>query len=80
MEDNYTQQKLLYKVRVEKGKVYFWCVCGLSKKQPFCDSAHKTEGKVKSLKYIPTESTDVFFCGCKMTKHKPLCDGSHSIP
>ena len=80
MEDNYIQQKPPYKVKVEKGKVYFWCVCGLSKKQPFCDGAHKIEGKFKSLKYIATESNEVFFCGCKMTKHQPLCDGSHSKP
>jgi len=53
-------------------------VCGLSKKQPFCDGAHKKDGKVKSLKYIATENTEVFFCGCKKTGHQPLCDGSHS--
>ena len=38
-----------YKVMVEKGKTYFWCACGKSQKQPFCDGSHKTEGKFKSL-------------------------------
>ena len=73
-------QKSPYKVMVEKDKTYFWCTCGLSKKQPFCDGSHKTEGKYKSFKYLATENKEVYFCGCKMTKHPALCDGSHSKP
>ena len=80
MEKPVSAQKSPYKVKVEKDKIYFWCSCGLSKKQPFCDGSHKKEGKFKSLKYEATESKEVFFCGCKMTRHKPLCDGSHSKP
>ena len=34
-------QKSPYKVKVEKDKTYFWCSCGLSQKQPFCDASHK---------------------------------------
>ena len=71
-------QKSPYKVKVEKGKTYFWCTCGLSIKQPFCDGSHKKEGKFKSMKYLFQESKDVYFCGCKMTKQAPFCDGSHS--
>ena len=67
-----------YKVVVEKEKVYFWCACGLSQNQPFCDGAHKKEGKFKSIKYIASESNEIFFCGCKKTNNKPLCDGTHS--
>ena len=73
-----TPQKNSYKVIIEKGKTYFWCSCGLSQKQPFCDGTHKKEGKFKSIKYIAEESKEIFFCGCKMTKHPPLCDASHS--
>ena len=51
MENPATPQKNPYKIRVEKGKTYFWCACGLSLKQPFCDGSHKKEGKFKSLKY-----------------------------
>ena len=80
MEKPTTPQNGPYKVKVEKDKTYFWCACGLSQKQPFCDSSHKKEGKFKSLKYLATESKEVFFCGCKMTGHQPLCDGSHSSP
>ena len=78
MENPATPQKGPYKARVETGKTYFWCACGLSLKQPFCDSTHKKEGKFKSIKYIAEESKEIFFCGCKMTKHPPLCDASHS--
>ena len=80
MEKPVSAQKSPYKVKVEKGKTYFWCACGLSRKQPFCDGSHKKERKFKSLKYLATESKEVFFCGCKMTGHQPLCDGSHSKP
>ena len=78
MEKPASQQKGPYKVKVEKGKLYFWCSCGLSQKQPFCDGSHKKGGKYKSLKYIANENKEEFFCGCKTTKKQPLCDGSHS--
>jgi len=78
MKNPATPQKSPYKVMIEKDKVYFWCACGLSQKQPFCDGSHKREGEFKSIKYIAEESKKIFFCGCKMTKHPPFCDGSHS--
>ena len=80
MEKPVSAQKSPYKVKVEKGKTYFWCACGLSLKQPFCDGSHRKEGKFKSLKYLATESKKMFFCGCKMTSNQPLCDGSYSKP
>ena len=80
MEKPVSVQKSPYKVKVEKEKIYFWCACGLSQKQPFCDGSHKKKRKFKSLRYLATESKEVFFCGCKMTSHQPLCDGSHSKP
>jgi len=70
-------QKAPYKVRVEKGKSYFWCSCGLSKKQPFCDSSHNKEGIFEPVKYTASSDKMVFFCGCKLTKHLPFCDNSH---
>ena len=65
-----------YGVEVEEGKTYFWCACGRSKKQPFCDGSHKDTG-FSPVKYQATESRKVFFCGCKQTASQPLCDGSH---
>ena len=72
-------QNAPYKVKVEKDKTYFWCSCGLSKKQPFCDGSHKG-GFFKSVKYLAKSDKEVWFCGCKRTKHQPFCDGSHSKP
>ena len=64
-------------VEVEAGQNYFWCACGLSKKQPFCDGSHK-ETNFTPLKYTAEESRKVFFCCCKATASQPLCDGSHN--
>tara|TARA_Y100000590_G_C15707757_1_gene1009257 strand:- start:1103 stop:1345 length:243 start_codon:yes stop_codon:yes gene_type:complete len=80
MENSKASQKTPYKVKVEKGKTYFWCSCGVSQKQPFCDGAHKKQGKFKSVKYVADEDKEVYFCGCKITQHQPFCDGSHSKP
>ena len=80
MTNPVSPQKSPYKVIVEEDKTYFWCGCGLSKKQPFCDGSHKKDGKYKSIKYLAEESKEMYFCGCKMTKHPPFCDGSHSKP
>jgi CDGSH iron-sulfur domain-containing protein 3 len=65
-----------FAVAVEKGKDYYWCACGLSKSQPFCDGSHKpTEFTPK--KFTAEESVTVYFCGCKQSKRGVLCDGSH---
>ena len=69
-----------YKVKVEKDKTYFWCACGLSNKQPFCNGSHEKEGYFKPVKYLAKSDKEVWFCGCKSTKHQPFCDGSHSKP
>jgi len=65
-----------YRVEVEAGQSYFWCACGLSKSQPFCDGSHKDTG-FTPVKYEATEAKKVFFCGCKNTESQPMCDGSH---
>ncbi|MEX1664300.1 CDGSH iron-sulfur domain-containing protein [Zhongshania arctica] len=65
-----------YAVDVESGKSYFWCACGESKSQPFCDGSHKGSD-FTPVKYEAKESKKVFFCGCKGTASKPMCDGSH---
>ena len=66
-----------YAVDVEAGKSYYWCACGKSAKQPFCDGAHKDTG-MTPLKFEATETKKVFFCGCKATAKQPMCDGTHS--
>jgi CDGSH-type Zn-finger protein len=66
-----------YAVNVEKGKDYYWCACGQSKTQPFCDGSHKGTN-FSPVKYQAGESKTVYFCGCKQTASQPLCDGSHA--
>lgn len=64
-------------VSVTEGKTYWWCACGLSKKQPFCDGSHaKTD--MAPVEYRATESKDRYFCLCKQTGNEPLCDGTHN--
>ena len=77
MEKPTISQKGPYQIKVEKDKTYFWCACGLSQKQPFCDGSHKKEGKFKSIKYLAKSDKVAFFCGCKYTEHSPFCDNSH---
>ena len=65
-------------IKVEAGKSYFWCSCGRSQTQPFCDGAHaKDETEFKPVKWVAPESNTFYFCTCKQTKNMPLCDGSH---
>ena len=61
---------------VEAGKSYWWCACGLSKTQPFCDGSHKG-GAFTPVEYKAAESGTVWFCACKRTMNQPLCDGTH---
>lgn len=63
-------------VDVQAGEIYWWCRCGLSKQQPFCDGSHKGS-EFSPLKYTAAESQKLWFCGCKQTRSAPLCDGSH---
>ena len=69
-------QKAPYPVEVEAGKSYFWCACGRSAKQPFCDGSPKGSSFVP-LKFTAEETKKVFLCGCKHSANKPYCDGSH---
>ena len=61
---------------VEAGKAYFWCACGLSKSQPFCDGSHKGTG-LAPMKYSVEKAGDYWLCDCKHSSKKPLCDGTH---
>jgi CDGSH-type Zn-finger protein len=58
---------------VEEGKTYYWCSCGKSKTQPFCDRDNCSQAVV----YTATVTETLYFCACKETKDPPLCDGSH---
>lgn len=65
-----------YPVTLEPGD-YWWCVCGLSKNQPFCDGSHK-DTDFGPLKFTITEKNTYYLCGCKRSADKPFCDGTHN--
>ncbi len=69
-------QKSPFGVDVEAGRTYWWCACGNSKRQPFCDGSHKA-GPFAPLEFVAPETKTLWFCGCKRSKHQPLCDGAH---
>ena len=69
-------QKAPYPVEVTEGKTYFWCACGSSQNQPFCDGSHKGTS-FTPVKHVAAGDGKLFFCGCKHSGKQPLCDGSH---
>jgi CDGSH-type Zn-finger protein len=70
-------QKGPFAVEVEAGKSYFWCACGRSANQPFCDGSHKDTG-FSPVKWQAEKAKTVYFCGCKNSANKPMCDGTHN--
>jgi len=69
-------QKAPYAVEVTGGKTYWWCSCGLSQKQPFCDGSHKGS-TFSPLSWTAEKDGQAWFCGCKQTGRSPMCDGRH---
>jgi mannose-6-phosphate isomerase-like protein (cupin superfamily)/CDGSH-type Zn-finger protein len=66
-----------YLVRLESGRTYFWCACGRSASQPFCDGSHRGTG-LTPHRIVATCSEEVLLCGCKRTCGAPFCDGTHT--
>ena len=75
-EEAIIAQKGPYSVEVEVGKTYYWCACGRSKNQPYCDGSHQGTG-FEPAAFIAEKSETVYLCGCKRTSNKPFCDGTH---
>ena len=65
-----------YAVEVEEGKKYFWCACGRSRNQPYCDGSHK-ETAFTPVDFTAEQTKTVYLCGCKRTGNRPFCDGTH---
>ncbi len=63
-------------VRTLEPGTYYWCACGRSKDQPFCDGSHQGTG-IEPVSFEITETRQVALCQCKRTATPPFCDGSH---
>ena len=79
MSDNAViAQKGPFQVNLDAGKAYFWCSCGRSAKQPFCDGSHK--GTTFLPKKFEVSAAGTFnLCGCKTSDDQPFCDGAHNM-
>lgn len=63
-------------VQLAAGKQYYWCTCGRSKSQPFCDGSHQGTG-FEPKAFSVNENKTAWLCTCKKTRNAPFCDGSH---
>lgn len=75
MSEPVIAQKKPYVLDLEPG-TYWWCACGRSKNQPFCDGSHQGTG-LQPVEFKLERRTQVALCGCKRTKTPPYCDGTH---
>lgn len=65
------------KVELKKGEESYWCACGLSKNQPYCDGSHRVTD-ITPKKFVAEETGDAYLCMCKHSKNPPYCDGTHA--
>ncbi|MDH4183449.1 MAG: CDGSH iron-sulfur domain-containing protein [Nitrospinota bacterium] len=75
-EEPKVAQKKPYVVELKAGETYYWCACGHSKNQPFCDASHKGKG-ITPIAFVSPKTEAAYLCGCKASKKKPFCDGTH---
>jgi CDGSH-type Zn-finger protein len=69
-------QKSPFAIEVEAGKSYWWCSCGKSATQPFCDGSHKGSD-FSPVEYKADKTEAAYFCGCKHSANGVMCDGTH---
>ena len=75
MTEPISSQNEPYEVELEAGR-YWWCACGRSKTQPFCDGTHK-DTDITPVEFTIEEKMTVWLCGCRKSGSKPMCDGTH---
>lgn len=75
MEKPNIAQKMPYVLDMEAG-TYYWCACGQSSNQPYCDGSHK-DTPFSPIKLELEDAKKVAWCGCKHSSNTPFCDGTH---
>lgn len=75
MNEPKVAQRAPYALEVNAG-TYWWCACGRSRNQPFCDGSHQGTG-LAPLEFTVAERSKIWLCGCKHTAGPPFCDGTH---
>jgi mannose-6-phosphate isomerase-like protein (cupin superfamily)/CDGSH-type Zn-finger protein len=63
---------------LKAGRAYYWCSCGRSRRQPWCDGSHAGTGFSPVEFQAPADGEEALLCGCKHTKTPPYCDGAHT--
>jgi CDGSH-type Zn-finger protein len=76
MADPVVAQRGPYAIELGAGE-HWWCACGRSKTQPFCDGSHKGTG-ITPMKFTADKNEKLWLCGCKASGNKPFCDGTHN--
>lgn len=76
MDKPVVSQKSPIAVDVKKGETYYWCACGRSAGQPFCDGSHKATS-ITPVAFTAEKDETAYLCACKNTKNAPFCDGTH---
>jgi len=75
MDKAIVAKKGSFELTLETGR-YWYCTCGRSQQQPFCDGSHNGTS-FSPLEFVLDKKTRVTLCGCKQTSVPPHCDGSH---
>jgi CDGSH iron-sulfur domain-containing protein 3 len=75
MAEPLSTQNYPYALELETGE-YWWCACGRSSSQPFCDGSHESTD-ISPMPVTLTQSTKVWLCGCRRSGERPFCDGTH---
>lgn len=77
MSEPVNPQNEPYAVEAEVGETYYWCACGRSNNQPYCDGSHQGTN-FQPVAFTAEKTDTVYLCGCKKTGGAPFCDGSHN--